>query len=735
VSVRWSVTLWAALLLGLGALGLSAGWSGPGPAAVLVAAAVAPLPVFALAAWLRVPAPVTALVILGLAAAAAYLFVLAPEGTDAATAIRDSVPRLHTARRPAPPDSALLLPGLVTALLVGVWAALRTVTPAFGSARPPGTPRGRGLVAAPAGSLVLYTGGALLTAGTGDRTGVLAGAIIALTAAGWLGLEPFRRATPASRIRTGLAHRVRSVAGRPLTAAFAGGTVLALAVVAHPVGAFEPRTLVVPPHRTINEPSPLPQLTGWHEQAGTELFRVVPVDGDRPARLRLVTLSTYTGVAWSASAIYRPVGVAGGTTLPGGRERRTTAAEFTIASLAGIWLPGLGHPLDVSLSNVDYEAEGGSLALVAGTLRPGLRYRVLAEQDAPAADQLTTAGVPRADAAGPLLELPRVPPVFAEYARQITFGASTPFQQAVAIERAVGERRYDPLAPVGSSYARLDTFLFQPEGTLSGAQIGSSEQFAAAFAVLARSVGLPSRVVLGFRGTVDGVVRGRDALAWPEVYFSGFGWFPFSPTPGTADPDLREVTLLALDRLDEQAERVTVVPTTTVPRVETAGPPRPVSASPPVAAAPARRGPDLLGPAATVAAAVLLTIGILAMLRAGRRARHRRAGVRGAWSEVLDLLVLIGRPVPATWTATDIAADLATIAPRADGGATHPALRIAVAADRAAFGPDSDGRPPGPEATQAWSSVRLVRRAVRAAVPLRRRLLWTVDPRPLRRRR
>jgi hypothetical protein len=120
----------------------------------------------------------------------------------------------------------------------------------------------------------------------------------------------------------------------------------------------------------------------------------------------------------------------------------------------------------------------------------------------------------------------------------------------------------------------------------------------------------------------------------------------------------------------------------------------------------------------------------------------------------------MGRPAPRTRAATDVAADLAALVPlatrRADAASvapaatpvgpvtSHPALQIAVAADRAAFGPEAARphgpsararRSPDPESAAAWSALRVVRRAVRGVVPLRRRLLWTVDPRPLRRRR
>jgi hypothetical protein len=382
------------------------------------------------------------------------------------------------------------------------------------------------------------------------------------------------------------------------------------------------------------------------------------------------------------------------------------------------------------MPNVDCEAEGGSLALANGELRPGLRYQVRAEQDSPGADEVATAGVPSAADAGPLLDLPRAPAVFAEYARRSTFGASTPFEQAVALEYTLREgRRYVPRAPVGSSYARLTTFLFASDGSQPGAQAGSSEQFAAAFAVLARSVGLPSRVVLGFRAGPDGVVRGRDTLAWPEVYFAGHGWYPFDPTPGTADPAVEEVKLLALDRMDQQALQAVAVPSPTPAAI----PPRTgptVRPSPTVAAPPAATGTPMTPLYATLLVMVS-TVGILVVLRAGRRARHRRAGVRGAWSEVLDLLVLLGRPALPSRSATDIASDLAALTPvRAE--APHPVVRVAEAAERVAFAPSASG--PGMSGAQAWAAVQAIRRAVRAAVPLRRRLLWTLDPRPLRRR-
>src|SRR5206468_3688151 len=144
---------------------------------------------------------------------------------------------------------------------------------------------------------------------------------------------------------------------------------------------------------------------------------------------------------------------------------------------------------------------------------------------------LAAASVPRT-VPSRYVSLPRVPGGFGQYARAAVRGASTPLEEAVALEHAVSTgRRLVPTAPTGSSYGRLQLFLFGAAGT-AGAQQGGDEQFAAAFAVLGRAVGLPTRLAVGFivdRGPGSVTVRGRDATVWPEVYFARLGWVPFAP--------------------------------------------------------------------------------------------------------------------------------------------------------------------------------------------------------------
>src|SRR6266511_4099963 len=305
-------------------------------------------------------------------------------------ALRDAVPRLLTAPRPAPATPDLLLPGAFFAMLVGVWVAVRTLSSA-------------GLVAAPAGAAALYAAGALLTAGRADRHGVVATALVLLTVASWLLLD-------------------RLV---PVTAGFG------------------PRRLLDPPHRTLDEPSPLPRIAAWQQNGDVELLRVT----GGGTRLRLVTLAEFTGANWSATATYRPLGAEASTALPPGRNQVRLDATVIVAALDGPWLPSPGAPLATSVSSVDVEPESGSLALRDG-LRPGLAYRISAVRDAPRADDVASAAVPAGATVQPYLRTPRLPRLFAEYARQVSFGASTPFEQAVAIEAAVrADRRHDPGAP------------------------------------------------------------------------------------------------------------------------------------------------------------------------------------------------------------------------------------------------------------------------------------------------
>lgn len=115
--------------------------------------------------------------------------------------------------------------------------------------------------------------------------------------------------------------------------------------------------------------------------------------------------------------------------------------------------------------------------------------------------------------------------------RRVTANATTTYDKIIAIEAWLGEHtRYSvnaPLSPKGVDV--VDDFLFHT-------RVGWCEQVASSMVVLARSAGIPARLVTGFvpgeRDHLTGrfVVRERDAHAWAEIYFPGIGWQGFDPT-------------------------------------------------------------------------------------------------------------------------------------------------------------------------------------------------------------
>jgi len=114
-------------------------------------------------------------------------------------------------------------------------------------------------------------------------------------------------------------------------------------------------------------------------------------------------------------------------------------------------------------------------------------------------------------------------------------GASGPAAEAAALARWFDTGRYrytlSPPAPKGPN--ALQSFLFTTRA-------GFCQQFAAAYAVLARTDGLPTRVAVGFTtGTTRGHARyqvtGADAHVWPEVYLGpSTGWTSYEPTPASS---------------------------------------------------------------------------------------------------------------------------------------------------------------------------------------------------------
>ena len=132
------------------------------------------------------------------------------------------------------------------------------------------------------------------------------------------------------------------------------------------------------------------------------------------------------------------------------------------------------------------------------------------------------------------LQLPRLDPRMAPLAEQITAAADNNYDKAVALERYL-RTHFGYTLQLGRSAHRdpLAYFLFERKQ-------GHCEYFASSMAVMLRTLGIPSRVVNGFRTgefndlTSQYLVRASNAHSWVEAYFPGHGWIRFDPHAGRA---------------------------------------------------------------------------------------------------------------------------------------------------------------------------------------------------------
>jgi hypothetical protein len=130
------------------------------------------------------------------------------------------------------------------------------------------------------------------------------------------------------------------------------------------------------------------------------------------------------------------------------------------------------------------------------------------------------------------LVLPPLDNRISKLAENISAAAPNNYDKAVAIERYL-RTHFGYTLDLSRTVPRdpLAYFLFERKK-------GHCEYFASSMAVMLRSLGIPSRIVTGFRGgefndlTGQYVVRASNAHSWVEAYFPTYGWVSFDPTPG-----------------------------------------------------------------------------------------------------------------------------------------------------------------------------------------------------------
>src|SRR5947209_13892199 len=138
------------------------------------------------------------------------------------------------------------------------------------------------------------------------------------------------------------------------------------------------------------------------------------------------------------------------------------------------------------------------------------------------------------------LQLPNIDPRIPELAQKITANATNNYARALAIETYLRQNLGYTLELPGVEADPLANFLFQRKK-------GHCEYFASSMVIMLRTLGIPARVVNGFRGgeyndlNQTYIIRGRDAHSWVEVYFPEYGWVTFDPTPSSPAGEQNDV--------------------------------------------------------------------------------------------------------------------------------------------------------------------------------------------------
>jgi transglutaminase-like putative cysteine protease len=261
--------------------------------------------------------------------------------------------------------------------------------------------------------------------------------------------------------------------------------------------------------------------------------------------LRVATLSSFNGALWLPDqGQKRPVnGYAGLDELepaPGVYINHYTTditvqnltSEYAPVPYAAVSVDGLGPLWSVMPSN-------RTVLSATTTTGPGLSYEVHSEVPVPTLEQIRASTAHLGHASPYDNSLPsRTPAIIAQTAAQVTAGTNTDYDALIALQDYFrGDQfTYSLTAPVkqgydGSGAAAVAEFLKVKKGYCI--------HFASAFALMARSLGMASRIVVGYlpgdavtnaQQQTTYSVTSTELHAWPEVYFEGVGWVPFEPT-------------------------------------------------------------------------------------------------------------------------------------------------------------------------------------------------------------
>jgi transglutaminase-like putative cysteine protease len=341
-------------------------------------------------------------------------------------------------------------------------------------------------------------------------------------------------------------------------------------------------------------------------------------------------------------------------------------------------------------------------------------YRVMVEQSSATEEQLRAAGtwypvgIDWQRRLPPDYRAPSTRARIAALAQQVAGNKPNAYDAAVAIESHLRANYNYTLTPAPPRAADPEDFF------LFSSHEGYCQYFATAMADMLRSLGIPARLVNGYGpGTYDArrhlwMVNESDAHTWPEVFFPGYGWIPFEPTPdGVYLPIERGAPPAAEPAPSDQ-------PATDPGRV-----PLEAQASPPTSK---RRPAGVLGrlpfpinPSTGLVFSAILALGAILYFGLVRYLWPRTAGA--VWRRAGRFSRLAGMTSPPGETPKEFGKRLGERFPEAAAAAEG----LAAGYTLAAYGPPARAQDGGEAVRASWEDLLpiLLRRALHRLLPAR----------------
>lgn len=389
-------------------------------------------------------------------------------------------------------------------------------------------------------------------------------------------------------------------------------------------------------------------------------------------------------------------------------------ASVSIGAIGGRWIPVPYAPTRIRGLEGNWVWQRDNLGIrSSSSSMQGQKYEADLEIAVPTAAQLRASGEDVSQAVSEYTQLPDdLPEVIRERALEVAGDEDTNYDKAIALQNYFrdGSFEYSESAPVDEGYDGDDADII---AVFLDGKSGYCVHFSSSMAVMARTLGIPARVSVGFtpgelRDGKDGpeyVITTDNLHAWPELYFDDVGWVRFEPTPGTGN-----VPVFA-GPLDPSNDPTPDQPDDEPTEQPTGSPIAPTATPTPTPSATSSSG-VAAGESTSTPLWVTLGLGILlvlfipfvpAIIRAARR-RSRFAAVArsgdafAAWSEIVDTAVDLRVPFVLNRTPRELEDSLVASAALArlraaveeaaygstDGLASRDDLRQALAAQRAA---------------------------------------------------